>query len=80
MQLINGNRHVLMARRTLLKEAGYSVETARDGNEGLESFSETAFDFVVTDFRMPHAARRRRASVAARARDRFAISGGGPLL
>ncbi len=53
--LIDDNRHGLMARRTLLEEAGYRVDTARDGNEGLEKFSAAAFDVVVTDFRMPHA-------------------------
>jgi CheY-like chemotaxis protein len=52
--LIDDNRHGLMARRTLLEEAGYSVETARDGNEGIEKFAGAAFDVVVTDYRMPH--------------------------
>ena len=52
--LIDDNRHGLMARRTLLEEAGYRVETAKDGKEGLEKFSAGTFDVVVTDFRMPH--------------------------
>jgi len=53
--LIDDNRHGLIARRTLLEEAGYGVETARDGKEGLEKFAAAAFDVVVTDFRLPHA-------------------------
>jgi CheY-like chemotaxis protein len=53
--LIDDNRHGLIARQTLLEEAGYRVETAKDGKEGLEKFAAAAFDVVVTDFRMPHA-------------------------
>ena len=53
--LIDDNRHGLIARRTVLEEAGYQVETAKDGKEGLEKFAATTYDVVVTDFRMPHA-------------------------
>jgi CheY-like chemotaxis protein len=53
--LIDDNRHGLIARRTVLEEAGYRVETAKDGREGLEKFAAASFDVVVTDFRMPHA-------------------------
>jgi CheY-like chemotaxis protein len=53
--LIDDNRHGLIARRTVLEEAGYQVETARDGKEGLEKFAAVHYDVVVTDFRMPHA-------------------------
>lgn len=52
--LIDDNRHGLIARRMLLEEAGYDVETAKDGAEGLEKFAAAVFDVVVTDFRMPH--------------------------
>lgn len=51
--LIDDNEHGLMARRTLLEEQGYQVETATCGREGLSKFSEQEFDLVVTDFRMP---------------------------
>lgn len=51
--LIDDNRHGLIARRTVLEEAGYQVDTARDGKEGLEKFAVCAYDVVVTDFRMP---------------------------
>ena len=51
--LIDDNEHGLMARRTLLEEQGYQVETASCGREGLSKFSEQEFDLVVTDFRMP---------------------------
>lgn len=43
--------------RTLLSEAleraGCTVTTAADGKEGLEKFSETESDVVVTDINMP---------------------------
>lgn len=51
--LIDDNRHGLIARRTVLEEAGYQVDTAKDGKEGLEKFAATSYDVVVTDFRMP---------------------------
>jgi CheY-like chemotaxis protein len=53
--LIDDNRHGMIARRTVLEEAGYEVETAKDGREGLEKFAAAAYDVVVTDFRMPNA-------------------------
>lgn len=36
-----------------LKEEGYSVETASDGQAGLQRFTETAPALVITDMRMP---------------------------
>jgi CheY-like chemotaxis protein len=51
--LIDDNEHGLMARRTLLEEQGYQVDTATCGRDGLSKFSEQEFDLVVTDFRMP---------------------------
>jgi DNA-binding NtrC family response regulator len=36
-----------------LEEAGYAVEVAVDGRQGLERFSPEAHDLVVTDLRMP---------------------------
>jgi CheY-like chemotaxis protein len=53
--LIDDNRHGLIARRTVLEEAGYQVETAADGQEGIEKFAAAVYDVVVTDFRMPNA-------------------------
>jgi CheY-like chemotaxis protein len=53
--LIGENRHGLIARRTLLEEAGYEVETAKNGAEGIDKFKVMAFDIVVTGYRMPEA-------------------------
>jgi two-component system NtrC family response regulator len=36
-----------------LKEEGYSVVTASDGNSGLQTFTEKAPDLVIADIRMP---------------------------
>ena len=51
--LIDDNVHGLKARRTVLEEEGYAVETATGGREGLVKFEEQEFDLVVTDYRMP---------------------------
>jgi len=51
--LIDDNKHGLIARRTLLEEQGYEVETATSGSIGLEKFDCQTFDVVVTDYRMP---------------------------
>jgi two-component system NtrC family response regulator len=36
-----------------LRKAGYKVEAASDGTEGLSSFSPEKFDLVITDVKMP---------------------------
>jgi len=36
-----------------LRKAGYTVETASDGAEGLAAFSPEKFDLVITDVKMP---------------------------
>ncbi len=36
-----------------LRKAGYSVEAASDGTEGLAAFSPEKFDLVITDLKMP---------------------------
>lgn len=38
---------------TLLNQAGYRVESAASGMEGLEKLPEGHFDLVITDIRMP---------------------------
>jgi two-component system response regulator AtoC len=37
----------------VLKKAGYVVETASDGSEGLEMIAGTPYDFVLCDIKMP---------------------------
>jgi CheY-like chemotaxis protein len=50
--LVDDNQFGLTARKMILEDAGYGVETARSGEEAWELFQKTHFDVVVTDFRM----------------------------
>lgn len=52
--LIDDNRDGLLARRLILEELGFGVQTADTGEEGLKLFEGSSFDVVVTDFKMPH--------------------------
>ena len=50
--LVDGNRHGLVARRAVLEELGYVVETAPLAAEGLAKAEAKRFDVVVTDYRL----------------------------
>jgi two-component system response regulator AtoC len=43
-------RHMLS---TVLKKAGYNVETAADGAEGLDMIQQVPYDFILCDIKMP---------------------------
>lgn len=43
-------RHMLS---TVLKKAGYKVDTASDGREGIQRIGDTQYDFVLCDIKMP---------------------------
>jgi len=43
-------RHMLS---TVLKKAGYQVETAADGAKGLEMIQQSPYDFILCDIKMP---------------------------
>jgi len=51
--LIDDNKLGLAARKAVLEELGYEVETATNGQEALERCAEKSFELVVTDYRMP---------------------------
>jgi CheY-like chemotaxis protein len=51
--LVDDSKDGLLVRRALLEEVGYSVQIAKNGEEGLKLFETVKFDLVVTDFRMP---------------------------
>ncbi len=51
--IVDDNRSGLAARKVVLEELGHEVTTAAGGEEALQRFSETRFDLVVTDQRMP---------------------------
>jgi CheY-like chemotaxis protein len=50
--LVDDNIHGLKARRMILMEHGYEVETAASGEAAWETFQKNHFDVVVTDYRM----------------------------
>jgi CheY-like chemotaxis protein len=50
--LVDDNLHGLTARKMILVDHGYGVETALSGEEAWEIFQKTQFDIVVTDLRM----------------------------
>jgi CheY-like chemotaxis protein len=50
--LVDDNARGLTARRMILTDHGYGVETALSGEEAWEIFQRSQFDIVVTDLRM----------------------------
>jgi CheY-like chemotaxis protein len=50
--LVDDNHFGLTARKMILEDAGYGVETALNGEDAWERCQKTQFDVVVTDFRM----------------------------
>jgi CheY-like chemotaxis protein len=50
--LVDDNARGLTARRMILADQGYAVETALSGEEAWEIFQKRSFDVVVTDLRM----------------------------
>ena len=50
--LVDDNARGLTARKMILADHGYAVETAPSGEEAWEIFQKCRFDVVVTDLRM----------------------------
>lgn len=51
--IIDDENNIRLMVRLALQAAGYEVETASDGTEGLEKFVSDNFDLVLLDQRMP---------------------------
>jgi DNA-binding response OmpR family regulator len=51
--LVDDDRDILAAMRTVLEKRGYRVVTATDGNLGLATAEKEAPDLVVVDMMMP---------------------------
>lgn len=51
--VIDDEKGILAIIREALTRFGHHVETAGDGNEGLQKFKKGSFDMVITDMRMP---------------------------
>ena len=51
--IIDDDHHILIMVKKMLERAGYEVELASNGNEGLELFKNYPADLVITDIIMP---------------------------
>ncbi len=51
--VIDDEKGILKLIRQALTRHGHKVETAVDGQEGIEKFDDGNFDIVITDIRMP---------------------------
>jgi CheY-like chemotaxis protein len=51
--VIDDEKGILQIIQQVLNSLGHSVETATDGEEGIQKFDDGRFDMVITDMRMP---------------------------
>jgi two-component system NtrC family sensor kinase len=51
--IVDDNNMGLVARRTVLEEIGYRVQTCASAQEALEQCMTIRFDVVITDYKMP---------------------------
>ena len=51
--VVDDNDMGLVARRTVLEELGYRVQTCSSAEEALEQCTQALFDVVITDYKMP---------------------------
>jgi len=51
--IIDDEPHILLMLKKMLERAGYEIDMASNGNEGLELFRKSPTDLVITDIIMP---------------------------
>jgi len=51
--IVDDDEMVRLTVRTMLQHAGYQVEEASDGNEGLRALQQNEYDLIITDIIMP---------------------------
>ena len=51
--VIDDEKNILEMIKMALTKFGHDVETASDGEEGVQKFDEKPFDLVITDIKMP---------------------------
>ena len=51
--IIDDEPHILLMLKKMLEKAGYEIDLASNGNEGLKLFRDSPSDLVITDIIMP---------------------------
>jgi two-component system chemotaxis sensor kinase CheA len=51
--LVDDNKLGLIARKSVLEDAGHRITTAVEGQEAFERFTREKFELVITDYKMP---------------------------
>jgi two-component system chemotaxis sensor kinase CheA len=51
--LVDDNKLGLIARKSVLEDAGYRITTALEGQEAFERLGREKFDLIITDYKMP---------------------------
>ena len=51
--IIDDETNILLMLKKMLERAGYEIDLASNGEEGLRLFSNASFDLVITDIIMP---------------------------
>ena len=51
--LVDDEEHILRSLRRVLRQSGWEIETAPDGEAGLHLFERFRPEVVISDFRMP---------------------------
>ncbi len=80
--IIDDDHHILIMTKKMLERAGFEVELASNGNEGLELFERVPVDLVITDIIMPEKEGLETIRVMKRMRPNLkiiAMSGGGKI-
>lgn len=51
--IIDDDHHILLMVKKMLERAGFEVDLASNGEQGLELFKKSSFDLAITDIIMP---------------------------